>query len=136
MLEIFTELPEKIIPGAAVAANYKLLAVFRKKFRAKYAIFLENFLVNEIFLLCCPWRFEGSIANNFGFFVALYKIFELMLLSAAVKNSLDKERLTALAGHFDRQIVHVQEHQRKIFSKLATAGDILDLTEVLLEGSD
>ena len=136
MLETFAELPDKIIPGAAVAANYKLLAVFRKKFRAKYAIFLENFLVNEIFMLCCPWRFSSTFTNNFAFFVALYKLFELMLLSAAVKNSLTKERLMTLARHFEKQIIHVQDCQEKIFLKLENAGDVLTFTEALLEGSD
>ena len=136
MLETFAELPDKIISGAAVAANYKLLVVFRKKFRAKYAIFLENFIVNEFFMLCCPWRFSSTFTNNFAFFVALYKLFELMLLSAAVKNSLTKERLMTLARHFEKQIIHVQECQEKIFLKLENAGDVLTFTEALLEGSD
>ena len=136
MLALFAELPDKIIPGAAVAANYKLLGNFRKKFRAEHSIFLENFIVNEIFLLCCPWRFEGTIANNFGFFVAAYKFFELMLLSAAVKRPLSRAQLTAAAELFDRQIVHVEEYQRRIFLTVGKAGDIWDLTETLLEGSD
>ena len=133
---LFDELPDKIIPGAAVAANYKLLGKFRKKFRAEHSIFLENFIVNEFFMLCCPWRFSGTFTNNFAFFVALYKFFELMLLSAAVKNSLDRERLMTLARHFEKQMIHVQENQLKIFLKLENAGDVFAFTEALLEGSD
>lgn len=135
MRKISTQLPDEIIP-AQIVKNYGRLKNFRKKFRAEHKIFLENFLVNEIFLSCCPWRFEGSIANNFGFLVAKYKIFELQLLAAAIKNSLGKSELIHLTGQFMTQVSHVEEYQRRIFLSIRNAGDIPDFIESLLEGSD
>lgn len=133
MLSIFDKMP---IPGADVAANFGLIKHFRKKFRMEHSIFLENYLVNEIFLLFCPWRFEGSIANNFGFFVARYKMFELMLMSIGIKIPLGRLELLRLARNFSVKIGHNEENQRKIFLAFNEEGDILNLIESLLEGSD
>ena len=97
----FTEAVSKI------AANYGELSHFRKNFIDKHATFLENFLVNELFLNCYPWRFEGHIVKNFGVFVIKYKIFELTLLLAALKNPIGKDDLISLADWFTTQFNHV-----------------------------
>lgn len=135
IMNFAAKLPEIIVP-AQIVKIYGRLKNFRKKFCKVHATFLENFLVNEIFLSCCPWRFEGSIANNFGLFVAKYKIFEMQLLASAIKNSLGKSELIRLAWQFSVQINHIEEYQRRIFLGLKDAGDIPDLIEALLEGSD
>mgnify|MGYP006916032517 CR=1 FL=1 len=118
------------------AANYKRLGSFRKKFLAEHATFLENFLVNELFLNVYPWRFEGDIVKNFGVFAIKYKIFELTLISTALKNPVGKEELLSLADWFCSQFDHVEVYQRKIFSYLQGKEDAFNLLESLFEGSD
>ena len=118
------------------AANYNRLKSFRKKFLAEHATFLENFLVNELFLNVYPWRFEGDIIKNFGIFAIKYKIFELTLISQALKNPVSKDELLSLADWFCSQFDHVEIYQRKIFSYLQGKDDILNLMESLFEGSD
>ena len=117
-----------------IAANYEGLKHFRKNIIGKHATFLENLLVNELFMNCYPWRFEGHIIKNFGVFVIKYKIFEIKLLSAALKNPLRKADLISLAEWFTTQFNHVEINQRRIFDYLKGKEDTLNLMESLLEG--
>lgn len=124
----FTEAVSKI------AANYEQLKHFRKNFVGKHSTFLENFLVNELFMNCYPWRFEGDIIKNYGVFVVKYKMFELTILLAAMKNPLGKNDLISLADWFTSQFNHVEAYQRQIFDYLRDKGDALTLIESLLGG--
>ena len=83
-----------------------------------------------------PYRFEGHIAKNFGVFIIKYKIFELTLLLAALKNPVGKNELIALADWFTSEYDHVEVYQRRIFEYLSGKDDILNLMDSLLEGSD
>ena len=113
-----------------------MLSDFRKKFLNTHSIFLENFLVNELFMNVYPFRFEGQIIKNFGVFIVKYKIFELTLLLAALKNPVGKDNLIALADWFTSQFNHIEVYQRQIFNYLEGKDDILNLMDSLLEGSD
>ena len=117
-----------------IATNYEELKHFRKNFIDKHATFLENFLVNELFMNCYPWRFEGHIVKNFGLLVIKYKIFEITLLLAALKNPVEKAELLSLTDWFATQFDHVEISQRKIFDYLQGKDDTLNLMESLLEG--
>ena len=119
-----------------IAEHDKLLSDFRKKFLNTHSIFLENFLVNELFMNVYPFRFEGQIIKNFGVFIVKYKIFELTLLLAALKNPVGKDNLIALADWFTSQFNHIEVYQRQIFDYLEGKDDILNLMDSLLEGSD
>lgn len=134
---IMSELSDKFYGAekfTEAVSNYKKLRNFRKDFIGKHATFLENFLVNELFLNCYPWRFEGHIIKNFGVFVIKYKIFELTLLLAAMKNPLGKDDLISLVDWFTTQFNHVEVNQRRIFDYLQGKDDTLNLMESLLEG--
>ena len=63
-----------------------------------------------------------------------YKIFELTLLLAALKNPLGEDKLIALADWFATQFDHVEVYHRQIFDYLRGRDDVLDLMESLLEG--
>ncbi len=124
----FTEAVSKI------AANYDGLKNFRKNFLSEHATFLENFLVNELFINCYPWRFTGDIMRNFGVFVIKYKIFELTLLLAALKKFLSEDDLIALADWFATQFDHVETYHRMIFDYLRGVDETFWL-DSLLEGA-
>ncbi len=118
---------------ATVAANYEQLADTRKNFLAQYSTLLENYLVNEIFLNCYPWRFTETIANNFIVLLTTYKIFELLLF-AAVQSGFDaKDDLLTLIEWFTTQTDHNGELQRRIFNHCQNHGDIFTLMESLIE---
>ena len=121
----------KFVATKKVADNYNRLAAARKNFLDKYSPFLENFLVNELFMNCYPWRLEESIAKNYGVFIATYKIFELMIFAATTEISADKKDLLKLVDWFSVQFDHVKEFPQIISEHIA--GDIFELMESLLE---
>ena len=118
---------------ANVAANYERLADDRKIFTARYSTFLENFLVNEIFLNVCPWRFDGGIANNYAGFVTMFKVFELILFSTTLKDLDSRDNLLTLAGFLSSQINHSKHFQEKILASVKDFGDVFALMESLLQ---
>ena len=117
-----------------IAANGDKLKTFKKNFLTKYATFLENFLVNELFINCYPWRFAGDIMRNFGVFAIKYKIFELTLLLVALKKILSADDLLALTDLFASQFDHVEAYHRQIFDYLRGVDETFWL-DSLLEGA-
>ena len=134
MTTIASQIPEEVIPLAKLVADYEQLGDFKRIFATEHATFFENFLINEIFHNRYPWRFAGSITTNFGIFVAKYKIFELMILSAAVKGG-DKADLIRTVCHYTNHLNHVEEYQRRIFFSLQDS-DTFALIDSLLDGGD
>ena len=118
------------------AANYKKLADVRKNFWENYSTFLENYLVNEIFLSIYPWRFEGSFIQNFIAFAAEYKFFELIIFAATIKGLNDKENLLEATSWFVTRFDHVNEYKQRIFDYFKDKDEPFSLMESLLEGSD
>ena len=68
-----------------IAANYQKLSSARSEFLKKNSIRLEHYLVNEFFLGVYPWKTPYPILQNYGIFVATYKILELIALSLDVQ---------------------------------------------------
>ena len=116
-----------------IAANYERLGDFRKSFLEKHSTFLENYLVNELFMNCYPWRFEGQIMKNYALFIIKYKLFELILIATAWGNFVGKEELISFVDWFCSQFNHIEAYQRQIFDYLKDKDDILDLMDSLLE---
>ena len=113
-----------------VADNYRRLADERKFFTARNSNFLENFLVNELFLMCVPWKFQAAAAKNFGVFVATYKLFELLIFAAARKH-FGEDFLLDLTVWFTRQTEHDDGFSQIIFDGVSE--DIFDSLETMLD---
>ncbi len=107
----------------------------KKFFVAEHASFFENFLVNELFLSVFPWKFEGSIAQNFSAFVAEYKLFELIIFAVALKGFTGEKNFIDTAGWFTTRFDHSKEFKRQTFS-VVKDDEIFLLMSSLLEGSD
>ena len=116
-----------------IAANYQRLEAARHKFLNDYSTVLENYLVNELFMNCYPWRFTESISNNCALFLTTYKIFELILFAATLKGLHSKGDLLKLITWFTRQKVHSlgNDFYKKIFGQIK--GDLLTLMESFLD---
>lgn len=118
---------------SAVVANYGRIADERKNFLERYSTFLENYLVNEIFLNCYPWRFTESIKNNFAVFAVVYKTFELIIFSATRVELYGRDDLLKLVSLFATQTDHVDGIHQKIFSHVKNFEDMFTLMETLIE---
>lgn len=133
VIETFGIFPDKSgkISITKIAANYERLADERRNFQARYSTFLENFLVNELFLTCFPWKFKESIAKNFGVFVAAYKILELLVFSSAQKNLDTRDELLKLVDWFTTQMDHNNVFVKKFLDSIPD--DIFSSMEIFLE---
>lgn len=118
----------------AVAATYERLADARKNFLAQHTTFLENYLVNELFINAYPWRFENTVTKNFAAFVTSYKVFELLIFSATCKGIDSRAELLQLVNWFTEQIDHNKNLLQKIFDCANQQDDLPALMDSLLIG--
>ncbi|MBQ6297300.1 MAG: flagellin lysine-N-methylase [Selenomonadaceae bacterium] len=121
------------IPLLDVAANYELLVDAHKNFSENYSTFLENYLVNELFMDHYPWRFnEESITKNFAIFLISYKIFELMMFTAAQKGFSAKEDLLTFVDWFTLATAHNKSLYKKFLELLKGIDNTYLLMRTLL----
>ena len=139
-LEITVDEDNKINTGL-VAKKYMDFGEFRKVFVAKFATVFENFLVNEFFMNQYPWKFKGSITYNFGVFVTIYKMLELITMSVALSNlKKDKQppineiELTAEIIIFVNNIDHNNSYLNRISEHLSGKDDTAAIMQSLLQG--
>ena len=118
----------------ALIAESSLLIPDKKFFLAEYSTFLENYLVNHWFQDIYPWRFAGSLMQNFAEFVAEYKLLELIIFFATRKVSSEKKYLLELVSLFTTRFSHTKEYRQRIFECFKDANDPFEIMGSLLEG--
>ena len=115
--------------------NYERLAIERNIFLENYSTFLENYLVNELFMNRYPFRFDKeSVTKNFVIFLISYKIFELILFAATHKGFTSKEDLLSMVDWFTIIMDHAKDLHEKFFELLKGIDDIFLLMTCLLKG--
>ena len=115
--------------------NYENFADSRNVFLEKYSTFLENYLVNELFMNHYPFRFDKeSIAKNFAIFLISYKIFELILFAATQNNLNSKADLLDMINWFTSRMDHAKDLHEKFFELLKGIDDTFLLMTCLLKG--
>ena len=125
-------LDEKVIDR--VAEKLIDLEPLHQKFTEHFAIIFENWLVNEFFINRYPWNLETSIPNNFGVFVATYKIVELMaFVDSLANNALKQKSLLDIMIHFSRQIDHNTNYRKKISDEIGEESNIPQLVSAFLK---
>lgn len=116
-----------------ITANYEQLAEARKKFFADYSTFLENYLINELFLNLYPWKHNRRPSRSLSVFLITYKVFELLTFAATQNNLSSKNDLLKLVDWYTNQIDHGERLQEKIFAYLEERDDFFELMETLLD---
>lgn len=113
--------------------SFENLADARKNFSEKYSTFLENYLVNELFIGVYPWRFrEHSLTKNFAVLLITYKILELMMFAATESGFDSKEDLLEMINWFMTKTDHNSKLSEKFFDLLTGADDTPTLIAILL----
>ncbi|MBQ9486287.1 MAG: flagellin lysine-N-methylase [Selenomonadaceae bacterium] len=114
--------------------KFKELEPLHETFNVHFEIVFENWLVNEFFINCYPWHVEKSIPNNFGVFVATYKIIELMaFVESLVNNALKKQSLLDTMIYFARHIDHNTDYIKKISDEIGEENNIPKLVSAFLK---
>ena len=97
--------------------KYTALNKARSNFMQYNSTIFENYLVNELFMNLYPFKFNGSITYNYGVFVAIYKLLELITFSFAFdkflrsRENLNKIELTATIMIFANNIDHNKRYR-------------------------
>ncbi len=117
-----------------VAKKLAELEPLHEKFTDHFAIIFENWLVNEFFINCYPWSIKKSIPNNFGVFVATYKIVNLMaFVDSLVNNALKQKSLLDIMIYFSRYLDHLIAYRAKISDVIGEESKIPQLVSSLLK---
>lgn len=116
-----------------VVTNYKNLVDARKNFSAEYSTFLENYLVNGIFIALYPWRYHRRPTRSLSVFLITYKVFELFVFAATQNNLSSKNDLLTLVDWYSGQIDHDERLKEKIFAYLEEEKDFFELMESLFD---
>ena len=133
--KVFGVKPDKnnIVSITEIANNYERLADARKIFLAEYSTFLENYLVNELFLNLYPWKHHYRPTRSLSVFLITYKVFELFVFAATQNNLSSKNDLLTLADWYSCQIDHDDCLKEKIFAYLEEHKDFFELMESLFD---
>ena len=117
-----------------VAKKLSELEPLHEKFTDHFAIIFENWLVNEFFINCHPWHVKKSIPNNFGVFVATYKIIDLMaFIDSLASNALKLKALLNAISYFARHIDHNKNYIKNISNEIGEENNIPKLVSALLK---
>ena len=130
MTEVFANLRGEEFSAARELLDF---TAERKLFTARHATLMENFLVNELFTNCVPWRNEATVAQNFGLFVAAYKVFELLTFAAYKRNLFVKSELLRLVDLLTSQTDNTTATRLNLLNLFA-GDDMFSLLEIFLEG--
>ncbi|MBR6888292.1 MAG: hypothetical protein IKN16_07575 [Selenomonadaceae bacterium] len=127
--------PDKnnIVSFIEIATNYKRLSGARRKFLADYSTFLENYLVNELFLSLYPWKNHYRPSRSLSVLLISYKVFELLMFTATQAGFSGKDDLLKLVDWYTEEIDHGDGFKEKIFEYLEERKDFFELMETLLE---
>lgn len=118
----------------SVAKKLAKLEPLHQKFIDHFAIIFENWLVNEFFINRYPWNLETSIPNNFGVFVATYKIVELMaFFDSMATNSMKQKALVDIMIYFARQTDNDINRLEEISNIIGEEMNIPQLVSTLLK---
>lgn len=120
-----------------VAENFLNLSDSRKNFLQTFSAVFENYLVNEFFTNLYPFNLESNIKNNFGVFVATYKILELFTFSIFYdenKNFLaaEKNNLVSTISELVNAIDHLKIYTEKI-SQIIEDKNIFSIMNTFLQ---
>ena len=124
-----------------IVGKYNAQEKARKNFVSYYSTVFENYLVNEFFMNIVPFQFNGSIINDYGIFLATYKMLELISFSFAVsmfkdnpdKNfKLDQIILIAIISIFANKIDHNKTYLEKIADYLKDKNDMIEILQTLI----
>lgn len=122
-----------------LAENYLELDEARQRFSQYYSTLFENYLVNELFMNLYPFKFKGSITYNYGVFVTIYKLLELITFSMSIqhflkeKKTMDKISLTAVVMMHANNIDHNKTYTDKISEYLKDKNDIVEIMQSMLQ---
>ena len=107
----------------------------RQKFVQRFSTIFENYLVNELFFNLYPFRFSGTTIFNYGVFVTIYKMLELLTFSSSIEKSepYDEKDLISEIRFYINRVDHGIGYVGKIAEYLEGKEDIVEIMSSMLQ---
>ena len=128
-----------------IAARYKELEKLRTDFINYFSTVFENYLVNEFFMNLYPFKIPHSTMQNYGLFVTVYKLVEILTFchcvdkftnDAQAKNFTEQKKkidLSAAVMQITTNLDHNNEYMNRIIKNLEGKDDVIEIMESLLQ---
>ena len=127
-----------------IAERYGELKNFRNDFVNFFSTVFENYLVNEFFMNLYPFKTDNSTVQNFGLFVTIYKLVEILTFCYCLrefisnKNFTDEQKKVKLVGAIMKlsgALDHNKGYMEKIIDNVKGKENFVEITESLIEHS-
>lgn len=106
----------------------------RDKFVKRFEQVFENYLVNEFFMNLYPYRLEKSVVQNFGVYLATYKIIEMFALyMTETFQPVYESDIAKLICKLSMPIEHNPDYLKRISNELDGKENMLELMEIFLQ---
>ena len=106
----------------------------QKNFLQRFSTIFENYLVHEFFYNLYPFRFDGSPIFNYGIFLTIFKMLELVTFANSLeKISCDEGDLISEIMLYVEKIDHDAEFLSKITSGFTFKNDVAEIFQNLLK---
>ena len=138
MVDIFSEMYDANITEDKKANLKKIYLTYNEvilqRLMDNYAHIFENYLVNEFFMRCYPFAFEGGLWKNCKIFITGYKAMEFaIILTAISKNGFvtAKEFLTMIDA-VNEKLDHNRNGMKAICNFAEKIQDIQEFSQLML----
>ena len=116
-----------------VTQNYNELAEEREKFLQKFSTVFENYLVNEFFVNCYPFRFYSELIFNYDIFVTFYKMLEFLTFAASISKDINERDLMNHIIWYAVNTDHNIDYINKIIEYLREQNDLIKIMRSMLQ---
>ena len=111
-----------------------IVGELRGKFVKKFEQVFENYLVNEFFMNLYPYRLEKSVVQNFGLYLATYKIIEMFAFyMAETFPPVYESDIAKFICELSTPIEHSTDCLKQISKDLETKENMFELIETFLQ---
>ena len=139
MIDIFNEMYAANM-NAEKKTNLKQIyitynKVILERLMENYAHIFENYLVNEFFMRCYPFAFDGGFWTNCKIFITSYKVVEFaIILTAISKNGfVTEEEFLDMIDAINEKLDHNRAGMKAIRNFANNAGDLQDFSILMFD---
>ena len=139
MIDIFAEMYDSNMSNAKRDSLKQIYIKYGKIILARlmesYSHIFENYLVNEFFMRCYPFAFEGDLWKNCKIFVTSYKAMEFaMILTAIAKNGfVTIEEFLKMIDAINEKLDHNRVGMKSILEFAESAGDLQNFSKMMFD---
>lgn len=139
MIEIFKEMYETNIDNEKKNNLKRTYLTYYKviisRLMNNYAHIFENYLVNEFFMRCYPFAFEGSLWNNCKIFISSYKAMEFaIILTTISKNGIvTAEEFLTMINAINEKLDHNRVGMKAVREFAEGVDELTNFAEIMLD---